>query len=89
MLWRAEQDLKTSLELFGEQIQALHGKPSIKFAPLYAKLKEIFTADDIDELCGQMGYDSKSKKIIFNWKERGAIDKVGRKKYRKILKYNG
>ena len=89
VLWRAEEDLKTSLALFGEQIQALHGKPSIRWAPLYAKLPQEFTVDDVDELCGKMEMDSTARLITSRWSTRGAIEKCGKKKYKKILKYNG
>ncbi len=86
VLWRAEQDLKTSLALFGEQIQALHGQPSLYYAPLYTMLKGEFTVDEVEEAAGTLNFDTPSKNIISRWIKRGAIEKLGKKKYRKILK---
>ncbi|MDO4802501.1 MAG: hypothetical protein Q4A15_10085, partial [Prevotellaceae bacterium] len=86
VLWRAEQDLKTSLELFGEQIQSLHGQPSIPFTPIYTMLKDEFTVDELEEAAGSLNYDTTSKLVIHRWVKRGAIEKLSKKKYRKVLK---
>ena len=49
----------------------------------------IYDVDDVDELCGKMEMDSTARLITSRWSTRGAIEKCGKKKYKKILKYNG
>ncbi len=91
VLWYMECDLYGILKLFGKKYNEHYNNSSnqvkeYRYADIYAKLGDVFTADELFETLKVNGFKSSHYAVLNVWKKNKLIEKVDPKKYHKLKK---
>lgn len=83
--WWMERDLDSMLKLWGEKYNSIADTtPSMVQRNVYSSLKEEFDTQDIYNVCVAQGVKTPVRRILFDWKKLGRIEKIGKNNYKKV-----
>lgn len=85
--WWMHKDLESMMTLWGakynEQMQV---NPIMVQRSVYDQLNETFNKNDVYVICMKQGIKTPIRRIIFDWKKLGYIEKIEKDSYKKKLK---
>lgn len=91
VLWYMECDLYGILKLFGKRYNEHFTKSTeqiqeYRFADIFAKMGDVFTAQDLFSELQSMGFKSSHYAVLNVWKKNKLIEKIEKNKYKKLKK---
>lgn len=86
--WWMEEDLKSTLKLWGERYNTLTDVVdyNVRQRTVFDALEERFTRNDVYAVCTKQGIKTPVRRIIHEWKKINAINKVDEQTYQKQIK---
>lgn len=85
--WWMERDLNSMLKLWGAKYNAqADTTPTLVQRTVFNELGDNFNKSDMYTVCVRQGIKTPLRKILFDWKKLGYIEKIDKENYRKIKK---
>lgn len=82
--WWMKKDIENMLKLWGNKYNVLaETSPVTSQREVFSELKQEFTKNDVYEICLKQGIKTPVRRIIFEWKKVGSIEKISKDTYRK------
>ena len=85
--WWMERDLECMLKLWGKKYNdQADTTPTLVQRSVYDGLPDTFTKNDIYVVCMKQGIKSPIRRITYDWKKLGYIEKIDKDTYKKLRK---
>lgn len=82
--WWMKKDIEAMLKLWGSKYNTLaETSPVTSQREVFSELKQEFTKNDVYEICLKQGIKTPVRRIIFEWKKVGSIEKISKDTYKK------
>lgn len=83
--WWMKEDMKGIMSLFAERYNTMQDGvlPSLRQRSVYDALPDKFSKADLYSVCMKQGIKTQLRKIIYEWKRVGSIEKTGKDEYNK------